>query len=134
MDDTGSPQQPEGQRVDKRWSNAAGIVLLTAFVEAVAWNTQFNASDWGTWLLFGAAFILPIWAITSVLGAWRRWEEEEISSRAWKALGWIIGIPIVLGIGIYAFSSVSDWFKTIPSWAGVIIILLVILVFQRAKD
>jgi hypothetical protein len=69
-------------------------------------------------------------AIAYLIGAFTGWSEEKVESLAGQLGCFIlIGIALLL-IGIYAFSSTSDWFKNIPGWAGVIIVLLVIIIFQ----
>ena len=97
-------------------------------------SDQFSLDKGGNWLVLAMAIFGPIVSAVYLIAIARKWHPVYATSVAVKAVGWTIGVPIILGLGIWAISSTSDWFKTVPSWAVVIIVLLVILVFQRARD
>lgn len=115
----------------KRWTNAIGLTVLAATSIWLVLNGGLNTSLWQYWIVVGAAVLSPIWAVASLLGAWKHWDEQKINSLARRSLLWIVGVPIVLGLGFYVLSATSDWFKTIPSWAAVIIVLLFLILMQK---
>lgn len=115
----------------ERWTNAAGMVVLAAISIAALLGDDSIYWTWKDWAIVVAAIIFPAWAIVAIIGAWRRWDEEEISAKTTKVVAWIIGLPIALALGYYALTSTSDWLKTIPSWAAVIIVLLFLILMKR---
>ena len=62
------------------------------------------------------------------------WTAEQEDQVATRTLGWIVAGPILLVVFIVAglvLFSMFGWLATVPSWAGVIIILLVLIYLKK---
>ena len=83
------------------------------------------------WIILLGAIFFPICALLSFFAMQRQWSAEQEDRVFTRTLGWIVLGPIVLilaGVGLYA---AFGWFAAIPSWAAVIIVLLVLLLAKK---
>jgi hypothetical protein len=86
---------------------------------------------WTDWLIAGAAIFFPILTVIAGINLvkdWSNWETDRVVERTF---GWLIGAPIIILLGVWVLVSVVGWLNSIPSWAAVIIALLVLLLLRR---
>lgn len=84
----------------------------------------------GDWIILVGAVLFPIMTIVSWRSLRNNWTAEEEDRAATRTLGYIVLIPIILVAVIvtgYALFSLYGWLATIPSWAAVIILLLILI-------
>jgi hypothetical protein len=73
--------------------------------------------------------LFPMLAVISGMGLLKNWSIEESERATNRVIGWIIAIPLIVAafvIATWGIVSFFGWLATIPSWAAVIIILLLI--------
>lgn len=86
-------------------------------------------THWRDWIIAAGAIFFPILAVISFLSMRRNWTGDQTDSVIMRTLGFIVLAPIALvaivivGFALYA---AFGWFGTIPSWAAVIIVLLLL--------
>ncbi len=82
------------------------------------------------WIILAGAIMFPILALLALLSLIKNWTPEQEDKIFSRTLGWIVAAPIVVvvaaiaGVALY---SAFGWLATIPSWAAVIIVLLVLI-------
>jgi hypothetical protein len=81
------------------------------------------------WALVAGAFLFPLLAIVSWRAYRNGWQPERTDKAVGRLFGWLVASPFVLiaaGLVIWGVVSLAGWFASIPVWAAVIIILLLI--------
>lgn len=90
-------------------------------------------SEWMELLLYFGYFVFfPIMFVISVMSYIRGWSDETSDSVIIKVFGWLLGGPIIFIILACAIFFVGNYLVSIPSWATIIIILLLMLVFKKS--
>jgi hypothetical protein len=92
----------------------------------------------GGWIVVGATVWFSIWAIFCLFAIRNNWSVEQtdrIFDQITRPVGYVLFVPLALIVvvlaGIVLFPAFG-WLATIPSWAAVIIVLLV-LIYLRLK-
>lgn len=127
-----------GNKVTKRrreyWSSLAIFGFFSLLEIFVLSSQPVDFSRWRYWLIASGAVFFPIMALLSLLAIVFDWSNDK-SDRAFK---WTFGLiflgPLVLVaavVGGYFLLSAFGWFATIPSWAAVIIVLLVLIYLKK---
>jgi hypothetical protein len=86
------------------------------------------------WIILGGAIFFPIMAILSFFAIRNNWTDEQADRITMRTLGYVVLAPISLilvvlaGFGLF---SAFGWLASIPSWAAVIIILLVLIYLKK---
>jgi hypothetical protein len=85
-------------------------------------------------LLGSGALMFGSFAAFNAIAYFKRWSDKQASEMGSRFVWWIIksiGAVLAICIAGVAIYLGFDWFSSIPSWAAVIIVLLVILVLSR---
>jgi peptidoglycan/LPS O-acetylase OafA/YrhL len=127
----------ETQRADQllRRRQQLGVVacfglfsLLSIWVLVYRTPTFVNWRDWITVL---AAFFFPLLTFLSLLSLWRGWSADHEERIVLRTLGYIVVTPVILLAVIIGGYFAFGWFATIPSWAAVVIVLLVLIYLKK---
>lgn len=86
---------------------------------------------WTDWLIVGGAIFFPVLTVIAGLDLVKDWSSQEADRITMRTLGWMVAAPIAALVGLWVITSLFGWFSGIPSWAAVIIVLLVILIIRR---
>jgi hypothetical protein len=86
---------------------------------------------WKDWIILGGAVFFPVLTIIAGLDLVKDWSTQETDRITTRTFGWLIGAPIAALVGLWGMTSLFGWFNDIPSWAAVIIVLLIILIIRR---
>jgi hypothetical protein len=128
---------------DKRQQGQFASFAVFAFISAFWIGYLFyhppTFSTIGDWIIVGAAIFFSIMAIAALCGMLNNWTSEQEDQAIGRTLGYVVLAPIALIVvalvavlaGIVLFPAFG-WLATIPSWAAVIIVLLV-LIYLRLK-
>jgi hypothetical protein len=84
---------------------------------------------WRDWIPVAGAIFFPLMALLSWLSMRNDWSVEKEEQTIMRTLGYIVLAPVLLVVAIIvglALYSAFGWFATIPSWAAVIIVLLLL--------
>ena len=123
--------------VSRRENLLTGIFFL-GMAALEAWLFQSGELDrkaeWLTWLVgLGAVGFLAAGVFS--LFAWaKNWNAEETEKTGQDVLGCAVAIPfVVVGLLIAAWLlfSALGWLTSIPAWAAVIIVLLVLVLMKK---
>jgi hypothetical protein len=117
------------------------LILCLVFVAGMAYEVTTGSEfdkGWKFWLVCLAMLTLGVVVIVrllSITNGWTVGEEEKANDKIFTFLGCL---PFALaGIAVAAFAVFSflGWFASIPSWAAVIIVLMVLILFavERRK-
>jgi len=89
--------------------------------------------SWQDWIIAGGAFFFPIMAALSLVALRKNWTLDQSEAAVKRTFGWIIGIPVIfaalLAVG-WSLFSFFGWLGTIPAWAAVIIVLLILILLK----
>jgi hypothetical protein len=130
------PVEPEAAEAEWRrerrnsfWTWAGLSVLVIGYL---IWKPP-TFSTWRDWFIVGGAIFFPVLAIVSFISMRKEWtphQEDWVFRRTlgYMILGPILLVAIVIG-GILLYSAFG-WLGTIPSWAAVIIVLLVLILLK----
>jgi protein-S-isoprenylcysteine O-methyltransferase Ste14 len=91
-------------------------------------------STWRDWIIVAGAILFPIMATISWRSMRNNWSTDKEDQTIMQTLGYIVLAPIlvlIIVIAGFALFSAFGWFATIPSWAAVIIILLVLIYLKK---
>jgi len=107
------------------------VFLFFSFLEIFVLSSQpANFSRLGYWIIAGGAVFFPMMAVISSLAIVFDWSNEKADRTIKWTFGLIILAPLVLivaVVGAYFLLSAFGWFATIPSWAAVIIVILLLI-------
>ncbi len=129
------PEQPPLKDTRRtKWFPFFVYLAGSAFLISVLVDSKLNFSNWGDWFLVLGTIISMVYTVIAGLSLVRDWSdtEENLAVLAGeKTMSWLIGAPIIVLVGVWLLGSVVGWFSSIPSWAAVIIALLVLLLLRR---
>lgn len=123
------------QKKEKR-ENIFSIIFLSALYAAFSY-TYFSGrldikdgwfEDYGIpiAIVFFSVMLVVFW-----IGLLRGWSNQRTEDAVVKSMGWLLASPVlalIIGVPLYfAFS----YLATIPSWAAIIIVLLVFLILKK---
>lgn len=111
---------------------------FTVAAPLYCWFALSRLAD--TWLLFWVGVVGAVCFTVMALLAWisffRNWSVEKSDDVALKMFGWLVASPF-LAAGLVALLvavfAMGRWLLGIPSWAGVIIFLLIAVLFQMRR-
>jgi hypothetical protein len=122
------------KRGRNRWW-ALIVFLFFSFLEIYVLSTQsLDFSKLGGWAIAGGAFFFPLLALITMLAIVFNWSNERTDRTIKWTFGLIILAPVILIIAVvggYFLLSAFGWLTTIPSWAAVIIGLLLLIYFKK---
>ena len=120
----------------RRWGQIFALLFSLSFSALEIGVLIFappKFDHWTDWLIVGGAILFPIMAIflfISMLAGWSAEREEQAFTRT---IGCIFLTPVVLiivAVAGFALYSAFGWLGTIPTWAAVIIVLLVLILLK----
>lgn len=121
----------------RRESLLSGIFFL-GFAALEAWLFQSGELDrraeWLTWLVGLGAIGFFAAGLFSLVAWAKNWNADETEKTGQDLLGCAVAIPfVVVGVLIAAWLlfSALGWLTSIPAWAGVIIVLLVLVLLKK---
>jgi len=86
------------------------------------------------WIITGGVvlfFMMAVISFRSLRNDWTPEREDQATNRGFGFLALLAVAPVLIVIaGVVLFPSFS-WFATIPSWAAVIIVLLVLIYLKK---
>jgi uncharacterized protein YacL len=130
------------ETVDKRRQGQFASFVLFALVSAFWVGYLFyhppTFSTVGDWVIVAGAIFFSIMAITALCGMLNGWTAEQEDKALGRTMGFVVFAPVALIVaalvaavfGIILFSAFG-WLATIPSWAAVIIVLLVLIYLKK---
>ena len=126
------------ETVDKRrlgqYITFAIFVFFSALEIAGLFYQPPTFSTLKDWIVVGGAIFFPIMAIISFRVLRNNWTDEQIDQVTMRTLGYVVLVPVAIVaavlVGIALFSAFG-WLATIPSWAAVIIVLLVLIYLKK---
>jgi hypothetical protein len=110
-------------------------VLFSALAIGYLFYQPPTFSNLKDWVTLGGAIFLPPLAIINFFGMRNNWSDEQADQIAKQTFGYVVLAPIALIVAVLAgimLFSAFGWFATIPSWAAIIIVLLV-LIYLKLK-
>jgi len=117
----------------RRYQRTIFAVLVLFSVLAIG-GLLFNpptSSDWRDWIVLVGVILLPIiTAIVLYRSMRNNWTAEQEEQTLKRTLGYVVLAPIALIVAVLAgvvLFSAFGWLASIPSWAAVIIVLLVLI-------
>lgn len=122
----------------EKWGSF-GFFFGVSLLEVLLLLTEVvSIANWMGWLILTSAIIFSIMSVISLISIINHWSIEKEESIVEKIMGFLVGTPVVLvlilvaiALLVWAAISVFGWFGSIPSWAAVIIVLLILLLFKR---
>ena len=127
------PAAEDRKRKREKWNQFAWFVGFSLLEIGVLTFTKLDFDHWRSRLfVFGAVFF-PAMAVLSYFDARGDWSTEKSDHIFSRAIGWILGGPILLVGGLCLIIVVFGWLGSIPSWAAVIIVLLIAILFQLRR-
>jgi hypothetical protein len=119
---------------NKRWreqrTQFLGFLLFSVLEIGYLLYSRLTFTVWRDWIFLGGAVLFSIMTIIS----WRSMRNNRTAEQEDRAVtltfGYIVAGPIILLIAVlagFALFSMFGWLATIPSWAAVIIVLLVLI-------
>jgi uncharacterized membrane protein YdjX (TVP38/TMEM64 family) len=125
-------------KVTKRRSDywlALVVFLFLSFLAMFVLSSQpTDFSRWRYWIIAGGAVFFPIFALITLLAIVFDWSNAKTDRTLKWMFGLIILVPLSLiaaVVGGYFLLSAFGWFATIPSWAAVIIVLLLLIYLKK---
>jgi hypothetical protein len=124
----------DAKRRREQWSTFFGFVAFSIFeIGYLIWQPPTFALL-RDWIILGGAIFFPIMAVISYVSLCKSWTPQQEDRATTRTLGFIFLAPVALvGIVLAGFMlfSAFGWFATIPSWAAVIIMLLVLIYLKK---
>lgn len=124
----------EAKRRRELRSQFWGFVAFSLFEIGYLVYRPPTFSTWRDWIIAGGAILFPIMAIISFRSMRNNWTPEQEDQVATRTLGYVFLAPFLLVgivlIGIALFSAFG-WLATVPSWAAVIIVLLILIYLKK---
>jgi hypothetical protein len=120
----------DSKRQREQFKIFACFVFFSALEIGYLFYMQPTFSTLGDWTILGGAIFFPIMAILSFFAMRNNWSDEQADRITMRTLGYVVLAPIALIVAVLvgiALFSAFGWFATIPSWAAVIIVLLVLI-------
>jgi hypothetical protein len=124
----------EGKQRREKLYQLLVFVFFSVFEISYLLYSQPTFSKLGDWIILGGAFFFPIMALISWRSIRNDWSAEKEDQTITRTFGSIVLAPILLVVAVvagFALFSAFGWLATIPSWAAVIIILLVLIYFKK---
>jgi hypothetical protein len=117
----------------------AFCAFLSAFMIGHLIYNRSTFSDAADWIMLGGGIWFSLWAILSFFAMLNNWGDEQFArfDRITETVARVVLAPVALIVaalvavlvGVALFSAFG-WLATIPSWAAVIIVLLVLIYFK----
>jgi hypothetical protein len=111
-------------------------VQFLGFVGFLAANIGYmvykGAADW---IPIAGCVLFSTMAVVSFLSLRNDWSVEKEEQTIMRTFGYIVLVPVLLLVAIIAgfvlYSTFDSVFATIPSWAAVIIVLLILIYLKK---
>lgn len=123
--------------VNRRENLQMGIFFL-GFAALEVWLFQsgelHRRAEWLTWLVGVAAVCFFAAGVFSLVAWAKNWNAEETEKTGQEMLGCAVAIPFVavaVVVAAWLLFSALGWLTSIPAWAVVIIVLLVLLLLKK---
>ncbi|SFK45166.1 hypothetical protein SAMN05192579_10314 [Rhodanobacter glycinis] len=128
----------EAQAFDQTLAGKWGVLILfIAFSALEIWalfSGVVTLEHWRGWLIAGGAVLFPFLALWSAIELTKDNRLIGAARHLATAIKWLLALPFVLVavalIGWLLYQTFG-WFATIPSWAAVIIVLLLLIYSKR---
>ena len=126
--DLNSPSAPAVEEgLKQKWFNLLTFLGFSILELWVLFFGNLTFERWKDWIIVGGAFFFPLMALRSASSLANDSRLTDPSKNLALAIKWLLAAPFVL-IGLviagWALYSIFGWFATIPSWAAVIILIL----------
>jgi hypothetical protein len=126
------------KRRQGRFTSFVLFALISAFWAGYLFYHPPTFSTVGDWVIVAGAIFFAIWAITALCGMLNGWTAEQEDKALGRTMGFVVFAPVALVVaalvaglaGVTLFSTFG-WLATIPSWAAVIIVLLVLIYLKK---
>ena len=108
------------------------LLIFVGFSALEIWvlvygNLTFE--KWKDWLFVLGAFMFPILALVSAHNLTRDERLQGVSRKLALLVKWVLAAPfalVVIAATIWLLISIFGWFASIPGWAAVIIVILLL--------
>jgi hypothetical protein len=125
-------EQPETKR--EKLVQPLVFLLFSVFFFGYWFYRPPTFSTWQDWIIVGGAVFCPIMAIFMWVSIPNTWSAEKEDQAFMQTLGYLVLVPILLVLAViagFALFSTFGWLATIPSWAAIITILLVLIYLKK---
>lgn len=105
------------------------LALFDLFVGDLVYNSR-SPDNSHLWLQLAGSVLFLFMTIFSFLSIFKNWTAEKEDQLFMRTAGYLVLVPIMIVVAIFlgfALFSTFGWLATIPSWAAVIIVLLVLI-------
>lgn len=117
----------------EQWTNFFIWLSLATLECYVFFTTELNFDKFKSWAILFGAVLFPVGALHAGLCLLKGWNEERANLLIARVVNWVVLKPIIwafvlalIALGLAGIVSLVGWFSSIPAWAAVIIILLLI--------
>jgi hypothetical protein len=120
-----------------KWWQFLFMLLMAVNATYLVFLGDGFKKEWVFWLIACSIPVWWAWSIFSLLSIIKGWTNREVESKGSKAFGYAIATPFVLaGIAfvLFALMALFGWFSSIPSWATVMIILMVLILIAVSSQ
>ena len=117
------------ETLNQKWFNLLTFSGFSVLEIWVLFYGNLTFERWKDWLIVGGAFFFPIMALISAGNLAHDSRLVGPLKTLVSGFMWLLALPfalIALGIVGWAMFSIFGWFATIPTWAAVIILLLLL--------
>lgn len=124
-------QSPIKATGHEKWTTFVVFLVFSALEIGLLVFGELDFTKWRDWLIVVGAIFCPVLTVIAGVALVKDWSIEKSDRVLNRTLGCLIGAPIATLVGVWVLTSFFGWFSTIPLWAAVIIVLLVILISRR---
>ena len=120
-----------------KWGEFLVFLFLGVYATYLVFLGDGFKKEWVLWLI---ACSIPVWcafSVFSLLSIIKGWTNREVESKGNKAFRYAIATPFALaGIALVLshLMALFGWFSSIPSWATVMIILMVLILIAVSSQ
>ncbi|HEX3945287.1 MAG TPA: hypothetical protein VHW69_14480 [Rhizomicrobium sp.] len=116
-----------------RWGTLSELACMAALCVWLSGSRGFALHTWFDIALVVGAVGFSIASLILLGAAIFAWPDEKTERVGNFTFLWLVLVPIGIGIAIWLGIPLWQWFQSIPSWAAVIIVLLVLIFINMPK-